>query len=111
MSMSSAASSTVRVIGPACARGPKGLAGYIGIRPWVGLSATIPQKEAGMRTLPPPSVPTATVPMPLATAAAAPPEEPPAVVLGATGLPVIAESGLSLTAFHGTHRVVVWHTK
>ena len=56
-------SSTVRVIGPAWASGPKGLAGNIGTRPWVGLKPTIPQKDAGMRMLPPASVPTATGPI------------------------------------------------
>src|SRR5690606_41630956 len=82
MSMRRAASSTVRVIGPACASGPNGLAGNIGTRPCVGLKPTMPQKDAGIRMLPPPSVPTAHGPMPAATAAAAPPDEPPAVKIG-----------------------------
>ena len=107
MSISRAASSTVRVMGPAWARGPKGLAGYSGIRPWVGLKPTIPQKEAGMRTLPPPSVPTETGPIPAATAAAEPPEDPPAVSRGSTGLRVMPCRGLSVTAFHASSGVVV----
>jgi hypothetical protein len=39
----------------------------------------MPQKLAGMRTEPPPSVPTDKQPMPSATAAALPPLDPPAV--------------------------------
>src|SRR5699024_5576041 len=108
--MSRAASSTVRVMGPACASGPNGLAGYIGIRPWVGLNPTIPQNAAGIRMLPPPSVPTAHGPIPAATAAAAPPEEPPAVKRGSTGLRVMPVSGLSVTAFHANSGVVVLPT-
>src|SRR5699024_9387068 len=111
MSMSSAASSTVRVIGPAWASGPKGLAGYIGIRPWVGLKPTIPQKDAGMRTLPPASVPTETGPIPAATAADAPPDDPPAVVRGSTGLRVMPVSGESVTPFHAISGVVFLPTK
>src|SRR5699024_11466143 len=107
ISISSTASSTVRVIGPAWAKGPNGLAGNMGIRPWVGLNPTMPQKAAGMRILPPPSVPTAQGPIPAATAAAAPPEEPPAVKRGSMGLQVMPESGLSVTAFHANSGVVV----
>ena len=75
-------------MGPACESVPYGLAGYSGIRPYVGLSATVPVKEAGMRTDPPPSVPIDQAPMPRATAAAAPPLDPPAVRPGSHGLPV-----------------------
>src|SRR5690606_40545437 len=100
MSVSSAASSTVRVIGPACARGPKGLAGKMGMRPWVGLKPTTPQNDAGMRMLPPPSVPTEHGPKPAATAAALPPEDPPAVFVVSTGLVVTPHRAESVTAFH-----------
>ena len=48
----------------------------------------LPQKAAGMRTEPAPSVPTAIGPMPSATATAAPPEEPPGVRAGFHGLRV-----------------------
>ncbi len=48
-------------------------------RPRDGFSPTIPQQAAGIRTEPPPSEPWAIGTMPLATAAAAPPLEPPAV--------------------------------
>jgi len=107
MSISSAASSTVRVIGPACASGPNGLAGNRGIRPWVGLKPTTPQNDAGIRTLPPPSVPTEQGPRPAATAAALPPEEPPAVLVGSAGLRVMPHRALSVTAFQAISGVVV----
>src|SRR5215212_7838286 len=45
--------------------------------PRVGLSPTSPHSLAGMRIEPPPSLACATGTMPLATAAADPPEEPP----------------------------------
>ncbi|SKF29566.1 Uncharacterised protein [Mycobacteroides abscessus subsp. massiliense] len=110
MSISSAASSTVRVMGPPCASGPKGLIGYIGMRPWVGLNPTTPQKLAGIRTLPPPSVPMDIGAMPAATAAALPPEEPPAVRLGSAGLWVIPRWRLSVTPFQANSGVVVFPT-
>ena len=46
-------------------------------RPRVGLSPTRPHSLAGMRIEPPPSLACATATMPLATAAADPPDEPP----------------------------------
>src|SRR5215203_4901823 len=104
----SAASATVRVIGPACDSVPKGLTGQRGILPYVGFRATMPQKPAGILTEPPPSVPTASCPIPSATAAAAPPLEPPAVYPGAQGLPVNPVRGLSVTPFHPYSGVVVF---
>ncbi len=62
---------------------------YVGaalIRPRVGLSPTSPQHEAGMRMEPPPSDPGATGTSPAATAAAAPPLDPPAVRVGSHGV-------------------------
>ena len=47
-----------------------------------------------MRIEPPPSVPSASVVMPPATAAPAPPEEPPEVYSRFHGLGVIPQSGL-----------------
>ena len=47
------------------------------MRPWVGFKPTSPQAEAGIRMLPPPSLACAIGTMPEATAAAAPPLEPP----------------------------------
>src|SRR5258708_4008826 len=66
-----------------------------------------PVNEQGMRTEPPPSVPTASGPMPAATAAVAPPEEPPGVFAGSQGLRVIPVSGLSVTPFQPNSGVVV----
>ncbi len=62
--------------------------GSLGMRPNVGLSPAIPQKEAGMRIEPPPSVPSANGTMSAATAAAEPPLEPPGVRSRLRGLRV-----------------------
>src|SRR5260370_17104980 len=67
----------------------------------------MPQKLAGIRIDPAPSVPTASGPRPDATAAAAPPLDPPAVRLGSHGLRVTPVSGLSVTAFQPNSGVVV----
>src|SRR5262249_58158165 len=61
------------------------------IGPWltrarVGLSPTSPHSLDGMRMDPPPSLPCAAGTMPLATAAADPPEDPPAERPGSQGL-------------------------
>src|SRR5688572_28805547 len=66
-----------------------------------------PVNEHGMRIEPPPSVPTARGPMPAATAAAAPPEEPPGVLAVFQGLRVMPVSGLSHTPFQPNSGVVV----
>jgi len=55
-------------------------------RPRVGFSPTTPHSLAGMRMDPPPSLACATATMPLATAAADPPDEPPAEWPGSQGL-------------------------
>src|SRR5712691_3425184 len=79
-SSSAAASRTVRVIGPDVPSpsepDPYG-AGEM--RPRDGLSPKTPQHDAGMRIEPPPSLPCAAGASPAATAAAAPPLEPPDV--------------------------------
>ena len=49
------------------------------MRPWLGFSPTRPQHDAGMRIEPPPSLACASGTMPDATAAAAPPLDPPGV--------------------------------
>ena len=67
---------------------PNGDSGYAGTRPKLGLSPTLPQNAAGMRTEPAPSVPTLSGPSPAATAAAVPPDEPPGVFVGSHGLRV-----------------------
>src|SRR5881296_3977805 len=46
-------------------------------RPNVGISPTMPQSDAGWRTDPPVSEPSATGTIPAATAAAEPPDDPP----------------------------------
>ena len=66
----------------------------IGMRPRLGFSPTIPQNDAGMRTDPPMSVPSASATQPVATATAEPPDEPPQVLDGSQGLRVSPHSGL-----------------
>src|SRR3954471_14615238 len=56
------------------------------IRPREGLSPNRPQQAAGIRTEPPPSLPAAIGTTPEATAADAPPLEPPGVCAGFQGL-------------------------
>jgi hypothetical protein len=86
---------------------PKGESGQAGTRPNDGLMPKRPVKLHGMRIDPPPSVPTASGPMPAATAAAAPPEEPPGVLPVFQGLRVTPVSGLSVTPFQPNSGVVV----
>ncbi len=57
-----------------------------GTTPWPGLTVTRPQLAAGMRSEPIPSLPSASGTIPAATAAALPPEEPPAERAGSHGL-------------------------
>ena len=70
---------TLRACGPMCATVPNGDSGNAGTRPNDAFMPGIPQNDDGMRTEPAPSVPTASGPIPAATAAAAPPDEPPGV--------------------------------
>src|ERR671912_2371858 len=72
-----AASRTVLVIGPRCERSPTALGGNWGPRPNDCLNPKMPQNAAGMRIDPAPSLPWARGPRPAATAAAAPPLDPP----------------------------------
>src|SRR6185369_12024560 len=58
---------------------------------------TSPLKLEGMRTEPPPSVPIASGPSPAATAAPAPPDEPPGVIAVFHGLRVTPCNGVSVT--------------
>src|ERR1700732_3801957 len=80
-----AASSTVRLIGPAT-RPTYG--GSTGTRPRLGFSATRPHQPAGSRTEPPLSVPRCSGPYPAAPAAPAPALEPPGFLLRSQGLRV-----------------------
>ena len=95
------------VCGPRWATEPKGDNGYAGTRPKLGFRPTLPQKAAGMRTLPAPSVPMPIGPMPAATAAAAPPEEPPGVLARFQGLRVRPVSGELVSPLQPNSGVVV----
>ena len=86
---------------------PIGESGYAGTRPKLGFKPKLPQNAAGMRTLPAPSVPTASGPMPAATAAALPPDEPPAVLAGFQGLRVMPVSGEFVSPLQPNSGVVV----
>src|SRR6516162_1798574 len=66
------------------------------MRPCVGLMVAMPLQCAGQRSEPPISLPCAIVPMPAATAAPAPPDEPPQVMFGSHGFSVSPCSGLSV---------------
>ena len=86
---------------------PNGDSGYAGTRPKLGLSPTLPQNAAGMRTDPAPSVPTLSGPRPAATAAAVPPEEPPGVFDGSHGLRVRPVRSEFVSPLHPNSGVVV----
>src|SRR5438270_1858963 len=87
MSSASAVSATVQVRNPSVASAAAdGTSGATEIRPRLGLSPTSPQQEAGIRIEPPPSLPCPNATIPAATAAALPPEEPPAVRERSQGL-------------------------
>ena len=76
-SSSSARSSTLRAIGPCRPRLRSiAAASVCATRPMLGRRPTMPQKLAGLRKLPPMSEPCASQAMPVASATAAPPEEP-----------------------------------
>src|SRR5688572_33302668 len=79
-SRNAAASRTVRVRGPDVASPVTSpYRGALRVRPRVGLTPTSPQALAGMRIDPAPSDPWAIGTSSAATAAADPPEEPPAL--------------------------------
>src|ERR1700755_1144025 len=86
-SSSNARSSILRAIGPCTVRLRSILAvGVCATRPILGRIPTMPQKLAGLRSEPPMSVPCASQAVPLASAAADPPEEPDAERAGFQGL-------------------------
>ena len=64
------------------------------MRPIEGLKPYTPQWAAGIRTEPPPSLPMAMGPTPVATATPAPALEPPGVSAGFHGLRVVSKIGL-----------------
>ncbi len=82
-----AASRTSRVSVPTwSSEDAKAIRPYRDTRPYVGFSPTTPHREAGWRTEPPVSVPSAHTTWPEATAAADPPEDPPGTVSRFQGL-------------------------
>src|SRR4029079_14780027 len=87
---SQATSDTVRASGPLTPIAPSGRgSGAMGTRPTVGRSATTLLKFAGLRSDPPRSLPSAIGSIPLARAAAAPPLDPPALLVMPYGLSVM----------------------
>src|SRR2546425_5026487 len=109
-SSTSGASRTVRVMGPTwdTRAKPLGTPRPSGTRPYDGLKPYAPQNAAGMRIEPPPSVPSATGPQPLATATAAPPLEPPDVSAGFHGFFVTPKRGFSVMALWPNSDVLVF---
>src|SRR5438067_1709064 len=107
-SSSAAASGTVRAIGPEIPR-PKtpGPYGAGETRPSDGLLQTRPQHDAGLRIEPPPSLPCAIGASPAATAAAAPPLEPPGVRAVSHGLRQAPFSSDSVTPIVPSSGVLV----
>src|SRR3954454_19864726 len=78
--------------------------------PGVGRSPTIPQNEAGIRLDPPKSVPCASGTIPLATAAAEPPDEPPGLRPCCQGLCVGPNKALLVVAPQANSGVFVLPT-
>src|SRR5207253_3367708 len=95
----SAASATVLATTPLVDRPAQSSpnSGPLEIRPRDGLSPTMPQQEAGIRIEPPPSPPCPSAQRLAATAAAAPPLEPPAVRLLSMGFRAGGNIGPSVT--------------
>src|SRR5215472_2641715 len=77
------------------------------MRPRLGLSPTRPQQEAGIRTEPPPSVPWLQAHRPAASAAPAPPLDPPGVRSRFHGFRVVPCSPNSVTGREPNSGVVV----
>src|SRR5271157_6432970 len=95
-------SATERAIGPTTpihekAPAPGGKCPVAGMRPGVGFSPQIPQKCAGARTEPPPSLPTPPIEQLVAMAAASPPLEPPADLERSQGFDVLPVTRLSVS--------------
>src|ERR1700712_929611 len=98
-SSSSARSSTLRAIGP-CTVMLRSIwkLGECATRPMLGRMPTTPQKLAGLRNEPPMSVPWASQAVPVASATAAPPEEPAADFEVSQGLRVAPNTSLKVLA-------------
>src|SRR5437899_9247138 len=71
-------------------------AGYVGTSPTDGLRPTTPQNDAGIRSDPPRSVPSASAIIPVTRPAAPPPVEPPALRVGSHGLRVRPNTSLKV---------------
>src|SRR3954452_2214237 len=98
-SSSSARSSTLRAIGPCTVILRSICATRVwATRPMLGRIPTTPQKLAGLRSEPPISVPCASHAVPVASAAAAPPEEPAAERDKSQGLRVGPNTSLKVLA-------------
>src|SRR3954464_9750047 len=98
-SSSSARSSTLRAIGPwTVILRSIWETGVWATRPILGRIPTMPQKLAGLRSEPPMSVPCASHAVPVASAAAAPPEEPAAERDNSQGLRVAPNTSLKVLA-------------
>src|SRR5262249_61030907 len=95
---------------PRCAAAPKGRGGYAGTKPNVVLNPNTPPNAAGIRSDPPPSVPKCRNPSRNAAATAAPPLDPPGVILGFHGLRVTPVKGESHTPFQPNSGVDVFPT-
>src|SRR5262245_32693311 len=92
-----ATSDTERPIGPLVRQLANGNAvGAVGTSPTVGRRATTLLKLAGLRSEPPRSLPSATGRRPAASAAPAPPLDPPAVLVGSYGLRVVPYTSLKV---------------
>src|SRR5437667_9600222 len=104
-SSSAAASRTVRAIGPAVLRPSEPETHGAGeTRPREGLIPNRPQHDDGIRIEPPPSLPWASGASPAATAAAAPPLEPPGVRALSHGLrqsPLSSDSVIAIVPNSG----------
>ena len=98
-SNSRARSSTLRAIGPSTPSVESILApGVAATRPGDGLMPVTPQKLAGLRSEPPRSEPCAIQAMPVASATAAPPEEPDADNRVFQGFRVMPKTSLKVCA-------------
>src|SRR6185437_4884097 len=104
-----AASSAVRASGPFTWPGSQpSRIGWFGVSPGVGRMPTMPQNAAGMRIEQPKSVPCAIGNIPLATAAAEPPDDPAGLSAKFHGLRVAPNTELTVFAPAANSGVLVF---
>ena len=103
----SAASATVRVMGPLWVVWSLLDTGHCGTRPYDGLRPNTPQNAEGIRMEPAPSEPWCKGPSPAAAAAPAPALDPPVVIAWFHGFRVMPVTGLSPIPFQPNSGVVV----